>query len=242
MTGRLEGKVAIITGAAMGLGAADAELFASEGAQVVLTDIAEDKGQALADKLSGTFFKHDVTDEDRWIEIINETEKKYGRIDVLVNNAGIVKPGDPENQTTEIKERFLERLEARTAVLIEEERVTGPDYRMVAPGGVPAQAIQMGSYNMTSVENEIEIGKWYAQIRLPFVSEVKGAIRARKMVSTVGWAKHSVLYEFTSHEDRRQNIVREFDPFSKKTIGETIHAPGSPSIGHRIWPPVEKQK
>tara|TARA_B100001248_G_scaffold13687_1_gene8982 strand:+ start:1342 stop:2061 length:720 start_codon:yes stop_codon:yes gene_type:complete len=148
----------------------------------------------------------------------------------------------PENQTTEIKERFLERLEARTAVLIEEERVTGPDYRMVAPGGVPAQAIQMGSYNMTSVENEIEIGKWYAQIRLPFVSEVKGAIRARKMVSTVGWAKHSVLYEFTSHEDRRQNIVREFDPFSKKTIGETIHAPGSPSIGHRIWPPVEKQK
>ena len=45
----------------------------------------------------------------------------------------------PENQTTEIKGRFLERLEARTAVLIEEERVTGPDYRMVAPGGVPAQ-------------------------------------------------------------------------------------------------------
>ena len=101
MTGRVEGKVAIITGAAMGLGAADAELFASEGAEVVLTDIAEDKGQALADKLGGTFFKHNVTDEDRWIEIINETEKKYGRIDVLVNNAGIVKPGDPENQTTE---------------------------------------------------------------------------------------------------------------------------------------------
>ena len=85
MTGRLEGKVAIITGAAMGLGAADAELFAAEGAKVVLTDIAEDQGQALADKLGGTFFNHNVTDEDRWIEIINETEKKYGAIDVLVN-------------------------------------------------------------------------------------------------------------------------------------------------------------
>ena len=83
MTGRLENKVAIITGAAMGLGAADAELFASEGAKVVLTDIAEKEGQELADKLNGTFFHHDVTDEDRWIEIINETEKKYGRIDVL---------------------------------------------------------------------------------------------------------------------------------------------------------------
>ena len=66
-------------------------LFASEGAKVVLTDIAEKEGQELADKLNGTFFHHDVTDEDRWIEIINETEKKYGRIDVLVNNAGIVK-------------------------------------------------------------------------------------------------------------------------------------------------------
>jgi len=146
----------------------------------------------------------------------------------------------PENQSEETKKHFSEREEARTAILIEEERVTGPDYRMVSPGGVPAKAIQMGSYNMTSVENEIEIGKWYAQIRLPFVSEVKGAIRARKMVSTVGWAKHSVLYEFTSHEDRRNNIVREFDPFSQKTIGETIHAPGSPSIGHRIWPPVDE--
>ena len=146
----------------------------------------------------------------------------------------------PENQSEETRKHFSEREEARTAILIEEERVTGPDYRMVSPGGVPAKAIQMGSYNMTSVENEIEIGKWYAQIRLPFVSEVKGAIRARKMVSTVGWAKHSVLYEFTSHEDRRNNIVREFDPFSKKTIGETIHAPGSPSIGHRIWPPVDE--
>ena len=100
----------------------------------------------------------------------------------------------------------------------------------------------MKTLQSTAPYSKATIGKWYAQIRLPFVSEVKGAIRARKMVSTVGWAKHSVLYEFTSHEDRRQNIVREFDPFSKKTIGETIHAPGSPSIGHRIWPPVEKQK
>lgn len=151
------------------------------------------------------------------------------------------KPNSPlfkENQSNETISHFKERKESRTAILIEEARVNGPNFDKVSPGGVPAEAIQMGSYNMTSVENEIEIGKWYAQVRFPFVAGVNGAIRARKMLSTVGWAKHSVLYEFTSHEDRRKDIVKPFDPFSKKTVDETVHAPGSPSIGYRIWPPV----
>ena len=55
MTGRLEGKVAIVTGAAMGLGAADATLFAQEGAKVILTDVAADKGQELADKIGASW-------------------------------------------------------------------------------------------------------------------------------------------------------------------------------------------
>jgi len=101
MTGRLDGKVAIVTGAAMGLGAADAELFAQEGAKVVLTDVAADKGQELADKIGANFMQQDVTDEERWKEIIKETVNIHGKLDVLVNNAGIVEVGDPENQTTE---------------------------------------------------------------------------------------------------------------------------------------------
>ena len=101
MTGRLENKVAIVTGAAMGLGAADSTLFAKEGAKVILTDVASDKGQKLAEEIGATFMQQDVTDEERWKEIIAETIKLHGRLDILVNNAGIVEVGDPENQTTE---------------------------------------------------------------------------------------------------------------------------------------------
>ncbi len=98
--GRLDNKVAIITGGAMGLGAADSTLFAKEGAKVILTDVASDEGQKIADKIGATFMQQDVTDEERWKEIITETVNLHGRLDILVNNAGIVEVGDPENQTT----------------------------------------------------------------------------------------------------------------------------------------------
>ena len=98
--GRLDNKVAIITGGAMGLGAADSTLFAKEGAKVILTDVASDAGQKIADEIGATFMQQDVTDEERWKEIIAETVNLHGKLDILVNNAGIVEGGDPENQTT----------------------------------------------------------------------------------------------------------------------------------------------
>ncbi|MEE3165122.1 MAG: SDR family oxidoreductase [Pseudomonadota bacterium] len=98
--GRLDNKVAIITGGAMGLGAADSTLFAKEGAKVILTDVASDAGQKIADEIGATFMQQDVTDEERWKEIIAETVNLHGKLDILVNNAGIVEVGDPENQTT----------------------------------------------------------------------------------------------------------------------------------------------
>ena len=67
--GRLDNKVAIITGGAMGLGAADSTLFAKEGAKVILTDVASDAGQKTADEIGATFMQQDVTDEERWKEI-----------------------------------------------------------------------------------------------------------------------------------------------------------------------------
>ena len=93
--GRVDGKVVLVTGAASGLGRADAEHLAAEGARLVLTDVADEDGEALAKRLSdagheAVFLHHDVRDEDRWDEVIKATEKKFGRLDGLVNNAGVV--------------------------------------------------------------------------------------------------------------------------------------------------------
>jgi 3(or 17)beta-hydroxysteroid dehydrogenase len=91
MTDRLAGKVALITGGASGLGANAAELMVQEGAKVVVADIAQDRGKALADKLgsSGHFVKLDVTSEDNWKAAIQETVDKFGALHVLLNSAGI---------------------------------------------------------------------------------------------------------------------------------------------------------
>jgi 3alpha(or 20beta)-hydroxysteroid dehydrogenase len=92
MTGRLAGKVAIITGAARGQGAAAARLFVDEGARVVIADVLDEPGEKLAvDIGDAARFRHlDVTDEGAWAELAEQTERDWGSLDVLVNNAGIL--------------------------------------------------------------------------------------------------------------------------------------------------------
>jgi 3(or 17)beta-hydroxysteroid dehydrogenase len=88
---RVQDKVAIITGAASGIGLATARLMVEEGANVVLTDIASEAGERAAEALGmRASFRHlDVVDEAGWIKVIEETEHRFGRLDILVNNAGI---------------------------------------------------------------------------------------------------------------------------------------------------------
>ncbi|WP_099332072.1 glucose 1-dehydrogenase [Actinomyces minihominis] len=92
MAGRLDGKVAIITGGASGMGAADARLFVKEGAKVVITDLNVEGGEALAAELgeNAIFMQHNVASEEEWNTIVAGTIAAFGRIDVLVNNAGIL--------------------------------------------------------------------------------------------------------------------------------------------------------
>lgn len=87
--GRLEGKVALITGGARGQGAAEGKLFRAEGAEVYLTDVLVDEGLETAAEIGATFIEHDVTDSDAWFAIIKRIEKKNAHLDVLINNAGI---------------------------------------------------------------------------------------------------------------------------------------------------------
>ncbi len=94
MAGRVSGKVVLITGAASGLGAESARRLASEGAHLVLTDMASDAGSDLAQALTAQghqalFLNQDVTDEARWTEVAKAAMDRFGKIDVLINSAGI---------------------------------------------------------------------------------------------------------------------------------------------------------
>jgi len=96
--GRVANKVALISGGAMGLGKASAERLASEGASVVITDIADKEGQAAADQINedggkALFIHHDVSQEKEWISVIEQTLAHFGALHILVNNAGIALSG-----------------------------------------------------------------------------------------------------------------------------------------------------
>jgi 3alpha(or 20beta)-hydroxysteroid dehydrogenase len=107
----LEGRVAIITGAARGQGAADAKLLSSAGAFVVLTDLLEDEGQALCREIgeSATFVRHDVTKAAGWDDVVATALKIRERLDILVNNAGI-------HSSTPLLEESVENFERTLSV------------------------------------------------------------------------------------------------------------------------------
>jgi NAD(P)-dependent dehydrogenase (short-subunit alcohol dehydrogenase family) len=92
--GQVDGKVAIVTGGASGIGAACAATLAREGAKVVVTDLDDTGGQAVVDKIGSTggeaiFLHQDVSMEENWPAVIEATERRFGRLDVMVANAGI---------------------------------------------------------------------------------------------------------------------------------------------------------
>lgn len=101
--GRVEGKIALVTGGGSGLGAADCKLLAAEGARVLVCDINGEAAKAVAEEIgeAASAFLHDVSSEDGWKAAIAEVEKRFGGLNILVNNAGIVVVADPEETTLE---------------------------------------------------------------------------------------------------------------------------------------------
>jgi NAD(P)-dependent dehydrogenase (short-subunit alcohol dehydrogenase family) len=109
---RLPHKTAIITGAASGMGLADARRFVQEGAQVVLTDQLAEAGQALAEQLTAEghqvlFVPHDVSDPAQWDAVVQATLQRFGRIDILVNNAGISGSAVPDVTELDLFDRLI---------------------------------------------------------------------------------------------------------------------------------------
>lgn len=108
---RLEGKVAIITGAASGMGAAHVKMFIDNDAKVVVSDIQEDKGRELASSFgeNAIFVKHDVTNEEDWNTVVKKAVDTFGKVDILVNNAGIDYPEtDIEDVTTDAYRKLID--------------------------------------------------------------------------------------------------------------------------------------
>ena len=101
--GRLEGKTALVTGAASGIGLQTSIRLAEEGARVMMTDINLEEGRQQAEKIgaNATFLKHDITEEEEWIPVLDETVKRFDRLDILVNSAGMVLIADVEQITLE---------------------------------------------------------------------------------------------------------------------------------------------
>jgi 3(or 17)beta-hydroxysteroid dehydrogenase len=162
--GRVSGKVALITGAASGLGKADAILLAREGACVVITDVnpagAEVATQIGRDGGRALFLVQDVRDEARWSEVVARAESEFGGLDVLVNNAGVVIVATPE-QTT------LEQFRLANAVMSE-------GVFLGCKSAIPALRRRGGGsiINMSSIASHLGYPVFFAY------SAAKGAVRA----------------------------------------------------------------
>jgi hypothetical protein len=137
------------------------------------------------------------------------------------------------------------RLGERVNIFTEEARALGPDARRREGRYVLAPGIQLGNFNAGTWQDEDELLSWYAHLRLPNFATLPGGICIRKMASVSGWAKHGVLYEFTSLAARAASF-RAHEAADKKrsawthdVVSKLVHAPGSPAVAQRIWPPVK---
>ncbi len=137
------------------------------------------------------------------------------------------------------------RTDERRNIMLEEARIEGPGIIEVMPEMAPAPAIQLGSFNSGAWADEEEMAAWYARWRLPSLTALPGCVRVRKYASVSGWAKHMILYEFTSTRARDGSFVEhekanpKMEQWTDDVVRKLVHAPGSPNLAARIWPVVE---
>lgn len=139
------------------------------------------------------------------------------------------------------REMLAMRSGERVVIATEEARVDGPEAGS-RRALTPSPCIQLGSFNGGTPEVEDELLSWYADWRMEALSKLPGCVGMRKLVSVSGWAKHLVMYEFTSVEARAQNLssMRTLYPeemqWTEDWIPKLTHAPQSPLVLRRIWP------
>ena len=191
--GRLEGIVAIITGGARGQGAAEAEMFHSEGAQVVITDVLEDDGGQLAASLGVDFLVHDVASAESWEVVVNDVISRHGRIDVLINNAGILRGARLVNTSDEIWDQTI-------AI-----NQTGVFYgmRSVAP-----QMIKQESGSIVNISSVAGLEATFASMAY---GASKWAVRGMSKIAALELGRHNVRVNSIHPGLINTDMTSEFD-------------------------------
>lgn len=134
----------------------------------------------------------------------------------------------------------------RVNIMTEVARCTGPAADTRDGEYALGPCIQMGSFNAMESLHEYELSAWYAKWRLPRLSKLEGTLAVRKLVSVAGWAKHAILYEFTSVDARNEKFIDhegsnpEMEQWTDDVVRLLDHAPGSPNLAKRIWPPLSE--
>jgi NAD(P)-dependent dehydrogenase (short-subunit alcohol dehydrogenase family) len=177
---RLEGKVAIISGGARGMGAVEARLFAKEGAKVVIADILEDEGRKLAADIEAAggkalFVRLDVTRESDWQDAVATAVRRFGKLDVLVNNAGISGRGKVEDTTVEDWDKVME--------------VNAKGVFLGTKAAIPAMR-QAGGGSIINISSQLGlVGTDHSS---PQYQASKGAVRLLTKATAIQYAKEGI--------------------------------------------------
>jgi len=194
--GRLDGKVAIITGAARGTGETTARLFAEQGARVVVADILDDTGRAVAADIgaSACFSRLDVTDEGSWQATVDEAVTQFGKLDVLVNNAGI-----------------LHMAAIADTTVAEFDRVVAVNQKGVFLGmKTSAPAIQQTGGG--AIVNVASIDGVQAKTGIVAYSSTKWAVRGMTRVAALEYGKHGIRVNAVCPEAGSGDMIQDYLP------------------------------
>ena len=177
---RLENKVAIISGGARGMGAAEARLFAQEGACIVIGDVLEEEGRQVEAEINEgggqcLFLRLDVSKEADWAKAVETTIDRFGRLDILVNNAGVVARGKLEDTTVEVWDWVMD-INAKGVFLGTKAAI--PEMRKVGGGSI---------INISSMSGNV------GQINMqPVYNASKGAVRIFTKSAAIQYAKDGI--------------------------------------------------
>lgn len=194
---RVDGKIALVTGGANGIGRAISKILASEGARVAVGDLDEDEGRQAAEEIQkeggeAKFFRLDVTDEESVREVIGSVSEQFGELDVLVNNAGITGPGTPTHEVS------VEEWEAVFAVNVKGAflctKYTVPHMRENGGGSI---------VNFSSIYGII------GNADSPTYHASKGAIRLASKTDAVVYAKENIRVNSVHPGTTLTPLVRE---------------------------------